>query len=286
MHLVSTTRPAATMPGGRSRTVLVSFLGSVVRRMDDWMPIAGTVDLMTQCGLDAPSVRTAVFRLKQRGWLESETRHGARGYALTPQALVTLAAGDEIVWHARKPADLADGWCIVNFSVPESQRAKRYQLRAHLAHLGFGNVGTAMWVAPARMRPAALHAVAELGLDAYTAIFVGHYVGAQDLTTLLHHGWDLTGIDRGYRDFMERHRSTAEELRAGPELDPKQAFVTYLGVIDQWRQLPFRDPGLPSEMLGPDWSAPAAGAMFEELLERLERPALAHAAGAWPRPAA
>jgi len=76
----------------RSRTVVVSFLGSVVRRMGDWMPIAGTVDLMTQFGLDAPSVRTAVFRLKQRGWLTAETRGTARGYALTPLATATLAA--------------------------------------------------------------------------------------------------------------------------------------------------------------------------------------------------
>lgn len=283
---MSNPEATTTIPGGRSRTVVVSFLGSVVRRMGDWMPIAGTVELMTQCGLDAPSVRTAVFRLKQRGWLESETRDGARGYALTPQALATLAAGDEVVWHARQAADLADGWCIVNFSVPESVRAKRYKLRAHLAHLGFGNVGTAMWIAPARMRPAAERTVAELGLDNYTAIFVGDYVGTQDLTTLLYDGWDLAGIDQGYQDFMDRHRATAEELETGPDLDPRRAFVTYLGVIDQWRQLPFRDPGLPREMLGPDWSAPAAGAMFEELVARLSRPALAHAAGAWPKPTA
>lgn len=44
----------------RSGTVLVSFLGSVVRRRDNWMPIAGTVELMGQVGLDAPSSRTAV----------------------------------------------------------------------------------------------------------------------------------------------------------------------------------------------------------------------------------
>lgn len=286
MQPVSTPEPAATTAGGRSRTVVVSFLGSVVRRMGDWMPIAGTVDLMTQCGLDAPSVRTAVFRLKQRGWLESETRDGARGYALTSQALATLAAGDEVVWHARQPADLADGWCIVNFSVPESLRAKRHQLRAHLAHLGFGNVGTAMWIAPARMRASAERAISELGLETHAALFVGDYVGTQDLTSLLYDGWDLAGIEQGYQDFTDRHRATAEQLELGGHLAGQQAFSTYLGVIDQWRQLPFRDPGLPREVLGPDWSAPAAGAMFEQLVARLERPALTHAAGAWPRPTA
>jgi phenylacetic acid degradation operon negative regulatory protein len=266
----------------RSRTVVVSFLGAVVRRMGGWMPIAGTVELMTELGLDAPSVRTAVFRLKQRGWLTAEARGGARGYALTPLAAATLAAGDEIIWHARQPADLADGWCVINFSVPESARTKRHQLRGHLSHLGFGNVGTAMWIAPARMRAAAEQAVAELGLDKYAAIFVGDYVGGQDLTALLYSSWDLAGIDRAYRDFTARYAGVADTLGARAAIAPRQAFVTYLGVIDSWRKLPFRDPGLPRELLAADWSAPAAGALFERLVTVLEGRALAHAAARWP----
>ena len=193
--------------------MLVSFLGAVVRRMGNWMPIAGTIELMGQFGLDAPSVRTAVFRLKKRGWLASETRSGSRGYALTPVALKALAAGDEIIWHARQPADLADGWCIVSFSVPESARSKRDQLRTHLASLGFGNVGAAMWIAPARMRAAADQAIAELGLTSYCAIFVGDYVGGRDLPGLLRESWDLAEIDRRYIEFARRFEDEAPPAR-------------------------------------------------------------------------
>ena len=277
--------PAADEPAAArsrvTRTVMVTFLGAIVRRMGNWMPIAGTVDLMTQFGLDAPSVRTAVFRLKDRGWLVAETRAGRRGYALTPLALEALASGDEIIWHARQPADLAEGWCIVNFSVPESARAKRHQLRAHLSALGFGNVGTAMWIAPARMKGAAERAVAELGLDKYAAMFTGDYVGGQDLSTLLYQSWDLAAIDRRYTDFIQAHQAEAAELEANAAIDTRQAFTAYLGVIDQWRKLPFRDPGLPRELLADDWSAPAATALFERLVALLEGRALAHAASHW-----
>jgi phenylacetic acid degradation operon negative regulatory protein len=267
----------------RSRTVVVSFLGAVVRPLGDWMPIAGAIDLMTQVGVDAASVRTAVFRLKERGWLASETRHGARGYALTDHAMATLAAGDEVIWHARQPADLGEGWCIINFSVPESIRTKRYQLRSHLASLGFGNIGTAMWIAPARMRGEAERAVAELGLDKYAAIFVGDYVGTQDLTGLLYESWDLDGIDRSYREFVDAYRGAADRLDSTAQLEPRPAFATYLGLVDHWRRLPFRDPGLPREVLDPAWSAPAAAALFERLVEALEKPALEHAAAYWPK---
>ncbi|MFC6704908.1 PaaX family transcriptional regulator C-terminal domain-containing protein [Flexivirga alba] len=236
----------ATQRTRRTRTLIVTFLGSVVRQQGGWLPIAGTIDLMGQLGVDAPSVRTAVFRLKKRGWLEAQSRNGARGYALTAHADTVLAQGDEVIWHARRPADLADGWCIVNFSVPESDRSKRYKLRTHLSHLGFGNVGTAMWLAPARMRTAAEEAIAELGLDKYAAVFVGSYLGTQDLTTLLYDSWDLAGIDQSYRDFVEHHRPMIARLESRTAIEPVEAFTIYLDVIDSWRRLPFRDPGLPA----------------------------------------
>ncbi|MDO9398781.1 MAG: PaaX family transcriptional regulator C-terminal domain-containing protein [Herbiconiux sp.] len=279
--------PTPAAAGARmSRTILVGFLGSVVRRMGNWMPIAGAVELMGQCGLDESSVRTAIFRLKQRGWLLPETRSRAKGYLLTEVALEALAAGDEIVWHARQSANLDDGWCIVNFSVPEAARAKRHKLRAHLASLGFGNIGSGVWIAPARMLDAAKRAIEELDLVGQSAVFVGHYAGGQELDELLRSGWDLPEIDRRYRDFIESHREQAAALEASGAIDGEEAFVTYVTVINQWRKLPFRDPGLPREILGDDWSAPAAGVLFERMVTLLEGRALAHAAAHWPTTAA
>jgi phenylacetic acid degradation operon negative regulatory protein len=272
---------AAAQRNRQSRSTVVTFLGAVVRPLGSWMPIAGTVDLLAQAGLDAPGVRTAVHRLKSNGWLESQARHGARGYALTQVALDTLAAGDEVIWHARTPADLSDGWCIVHFGVPESMRAKRHQLRAELSSLGFGNVGTALWIAPARTRAAAERAITELGLADHAAVFVGAYHGTQDLTELLYGSWDLAAIDASYRKFIGEHeaRVPALERRQAP---PAEAFATYLSMLDQWRKLPFRDPGLPSEVLAADWSGPRAASVFERLVAALEKPALEHASSYWP----
>ncbi|MER5867252.1 PaaX family transcriptional regulator C-terminal domain-containing protein [Kitasatospora sp. NPDC002040] len=279
MSETKSARPSATTR--RSRPLLVSFLGAVVRPLGNWMPIAGTVELLAQSGLDASSVRTAVFRLKKRGWLESESRSGLRGYALTPLALEALAAGDEVIWHARKPADLGDGWCLVNFSVPESARAVRHRLTAHLASLGFGNIGSAVWIAPARMLPAARRAIAELDLTGQCAVFVGDQVGGQQLTTMVGNGWDLPEIDRRYREFIEEYGREGDRPADDP-LDDRHAFVTYLSVVDHWRKLPFRDPGLPPEVLTEGWSGPAAVRLFERLVAELDGRALAHAARFWP----
>ncbi|MGQ4619416.1 PaaX family transcriptional regulator C-terminal domain-containing protein [Nocardia sp. R7R-8] len=268
----------------QSRHLVVSFLGSIVRRMGNWMPIAGTVEMMDHLDVDGPSVRSAVFRLKKRGWLISEARAGARGYRLTDLALRELAAGDELIWHARQPADLRDGWCIVNFSVPESARSTRHQLRTRLANLGFGNVGYGVWIAPARMLNAAKDAIADLGLTQQSAVFVGEYAGGQDLGELIHQLWDLDRLDRNYRDFIATHGPSLDRVDRAEVLGGQEAYTTYLTVVDRWRNLPFRDPGLPLQLLGDDWGAPAAARLFENIVQRLEGRALAYAAGHWPVP--
>ena len=264
-----------------SRTVLVTFLGSVVRRMGGWMPIAGTLELTAGLGLDARSVRTAVSRLKKRGWLLPETRAGVRGYGLSQEALSSLAAGDQVIWHARRPADLADGWSVITFSIPETARARRDRLRSHLSSLGFGNVSTATWIAPARMQPDAERAIAELELTGFCAVFAGSYVAGPDLAALVARSWDLPGMDARYGAFLERFSGTEEHLATEP-MPPADAFATYVALVDHWRRLPFRDPGLPRDLLPEGWRGGDALALFERMVARLEDRALEHAAGHWP----
>ncbi|WP_433521366.1 PaaX family transcriptional regulator [Nocardia pseudovaccinii] len=268
----------------RSRTVTVGFVGSVVRRMGNWMPITATVALLGECGVDESSARTAVFRLKKRGWLTPETRGRVRGYALTSVALDALASGDAIIWHPRPAASLDDGWCIVSFSIPEAVRARRHQLRTHLAALGFGNADSALWIAPARATDSALQAIAELELTEHCIVFVGPYRGGQDLVSLVGRAWDLDGIAQRYREFILLQRAQLDRLASSPAVDGHEAFAAYLNAIEHWRKLPFRDPGLPTSLLGDDWPAIEAGKLFETIVAQWEGRALAHAAGYWPKP--
>lgn len=262
----------------RSRTLMVTYLGAVVRPLGDWFPIGGTVELLTQLGLDAQSVRTAVFRLKRRGWLASESRAGTRGYALSHEALEALAAGDRVIWHGRGAADLADGWCLVNVSVPESARSERHQLRAHLTSLGFGNLGSGVWIAPARLSPAADHAIDELGLSSRCSLFRGEFTAGPSLPEMVARAWDLEEIDQRYQEFLDEFG----HLRTGRQPTGGTAFITYLTLLDRWRRLPYHDPGLPAEVLPATWSEPVARTLLERLVTRYREPALAHARTHWP----
>jgi phenylacetic acid degradation operon negative regulatory protein len=48
--------------------------------------------------------------------------------------------------------------------------------------------------------------------------------------------------------------------------------------VDDWRRLPLSDPGLPRELLGPDWAGEEAGAAFEAIIAAADTASLAHVA--------
>lgn len=264
------------MTSNSSRTLLVTLLGAFARRTDNWLPVSGIVSLLDSLDIEESSVRTGVSRLKKREWLEPEKRDGRNGYQLTEIAKRTLSSGDKFVWHAREPAELEDGWCVANFSVPETERARRHLLRSRLASLGFGNLGGGVWIAPARMQADAAHVIESLGLTAYTNLFVGQHLGGQDLAQMARTSWNLDAIDARYREFVSAHENVVGELESThrDDISPKAAFVNYMRALDDWRVLPMRDPGLPRELLPGDWAGDPAASVLERIVDDLDAPAL------------
>lgn len=263
------------MATGNSRTLLVTLLGAFARRTDGWMSISAIVALLGVIHIDESSARTGVSRLKKRRWLEAEKREGRNGYRLTDEALRALASGDRVIWHARQPAELNDGWCVASFSVPEKDRAKRHLLRSRLAALGFGNIGSGVWIAPARMAPEARQLVETLDLRNYTNIFCGQHAGGQELTRMVHEAWDLGEIDNRYRGFLSAHLGGIEQITVpqGTGTSPRDAFAHYMHALDDWRELPMRDPGLPRELLPNDWAGESAARLLERVVTELDAPA-------------
>ncbi|MFE6052975.1 PaaX family transcriptional regulator C-terminal domain-containing protein [Kitasatospora sp. NPDC056446] len=261
----STTRPSS---------LIHTVYGEFVRRLGGWISIADLIALMAELDVDGPAVRSAMSRLKKAGTLLQERRAGT-GYRLAPAMEPVFEEGDRRIFHSLEPAGLADGWVVAVFSVPESERAHRHQLRSRLSWLGFGNAAPGVWLAPARLLPDARRLLERLGLSAYVHLFLSaEYAGFADLRTAVASWWDLPAIEAQYAAFTDAWRPVAEHLRERPRIDPVEAFRDYVPMLTEWRRLPYLDPGLPGPLLPDDWNAVPARAVFTELHALLAEPGL------------
>ncbi|MFF2542309.1 PaaX family transcriptional regulator C-terminal domain-containing protein [Kitasatospora sp. NPDC058063] len=258
----------------RPSSLIHTVYGEFVRRLGGWISIADLIALLAELDVDGPAVRSAISRLKKAGTLLQERRAGT-GYRLALAMEPVFEEGDRRIFHSLEPAELADGWVVAVFSVPESARAHRHQLRSRLSWLGFGNAAPGVWLAPARLLPDARRLLDRLGLSAYVHLFLSaEYAGFADLPTAVASWWDLPAIEAQYGAFSEAWHPAAEELRGRSPVDPADAFRDYVPMLTRWRRLPYLDPGLPAPLLPADWNAVPARAVFTELHGLLAEPSL------------
>lgn len=233
----------------------------------DWLPISALVRLLAELDVDEPSARSAISRLKRRGLLVADRRGGVAGYGLSPEAGAILDEGDARIFSPAEPS-LADGWVLAVFSVPESERAQRHTLRTQLSALGFGAAAAGVWVAPAHRYELTAAALRRHRLDGYVDLFRAEYLAFGDIGELARKWWDLGALRAAYTEFMHCHDAAAAEA-----VTPARAFAAWVRALTAFRRLPYRDPGLPVELLPADWPAPAARELFATLRETLGGPA-------------
>jgi phenylacetic acid degradation operon negative regulatory protein len=267
------------MPGskGRPKSFILDLYGAYIRRLGGWMAVSDLVALMGQLGVEEQAVRSAVSRMTRRGLLVQHKARGARGYRLSGEALQMIEDGDRRILSTMEPAELADGWIVVTFSIPEEERDRRHVLRSRLGWMGFGMVANGVWMAPPRLLPELREVVERLGFERYVQVFDGVYRGFDELETLVRRCWDLNALREMYRDFLaESEPAHRWACATGSDLDEQRAFVDYTYTLGRWRRFPSLDPGLPAELLPPGWEGRAAAHLFLELRERLEKPAMRH----------
>lgn len=266
-------RPASPQP----RALIVTVYGLYARRTSGWLAVSTLIQLMDDLGVEEPAVRSAISRLKRRGVLLARPRDGIAGYELSEQGSGILAEGDERIFR-RQRTGLDDGWVLAVFSVPESERRRRHQLRSRLSWLGFGTVSAGVWVAPAHLTEQTLDVLHREQLGDYVDLFRADHVGGADPRAEVARWWDLDDLARMYQEFVVVHAPVLRRWSRRRTPCDRAAFSDYVIALTAWRRLPYLDPGLPLEALPPRWPGARAAAVFDALRDLLGPAAERHIA--------
>lgn len=236
------------------RSLIVTFYGAYGRGEPGGagraapVPVAALIRLLGALGVDPPSVRSAVSRLKRRGLLvPARTDTGAAAYGLSDDARQLLEDGDRRIF-GRPAARLSDGWVLAVFSVPEEERHKRHLLRSRLARLGFGTAAPGVWIAPAQLYEETRHTLQRLQLDPYVDLFTGDHAGFAPTADAVARWWDLDAVAAAHRAFLAAQEPVLHRWSPRRQVPPRRPTVTIC-----WRWT----PGVSCPMRIPDCPLPS-----------------------------
>ncbi|MFE5890100.1 PaaX family transcriptional regulator C-terminal domain-containing protein [Streptomyces sp. NPDC056468] len=254
-------------PQPRPQSLMLTFFGNHVLEEGDLCVYSGSIiEVLGRVGVGEQAVRSTLTRMVNRGLLRRRREGRKMFFGLTPQATRVLEDGRTRIWQQGAVNDDWDGsWTLLGFSLPDSWKRRRHDLRSRLAWSGFGALYSGLWIAPGKVDVAAV--VSELELADHVKIFHALADDSTDIAQMIHGTWDLESIAARYVTFDKRWTA---HLDAGPGDDP---IGTRLRLVSEWLWTIRTDPRLPARHLPPEWPARAAQETFRRVAEHTELPA-------------
>lgn len=247
----------------RPRSIVFDLFGEYLRYRGDAIALRDLIALLDLFGVSASTARVVMSRLRKEGWFDS--RPGADGrevvYSLNERSWKLLDEGRERIFA--DPHGTWDGWWyVVIYFVPESARATREELRRELAWLGFGPLGASTWVSPHDRLDLVREHFAEHA-DIRLDLLCSRSSGLTADRDMAGRCWNLGALNADYGTFHSALQSQRPRF-AGGHITPAEALVMRTQLLQDWRKFPFRDPGLPAELLPEGWAGHEAFSLFVE----------------------
>jgi phenylacetic acid degradation operon negative regulatory protein len=158
--------------------------------------------------------------------------------------------------------------------VPENQRDLRHRLRRRLTAIGCGSVSSALWICPEHLADDVAAILDELELTGRATVFLAteiRYPGGP--AAAIARWWDLRALRELHERFLAGHAEPIARLLDGGNGEPSEAFRTWIRALDDYRPIPYLDPGLPPRFLPDDWPGTRSTEVFALLAATARAPA-------------
>jgi phenylacetic acid degradation operon negative regulatory protein len=260
------TRPALRRPGPArgpsARAYLLILLGDYALDQGDAAWTHTVVEALGLVGFEEKAARQALTRSANAGLLTPRRVGRRTRWYLTPAGHDALTAAKNRLFAIGPERDWDGDWLIVLATVPENHRNLRHRLRTSLSWAGFGSLGPGVWLSPHPSHAAEARLVlASLGEQVQATLLHARLDNPEERQRLVNQAWDVAELDRQYGAFLDRFSGVRPRT-------PEHALVELAHLLYQWRRLLLADPGLPTNLLPPQWSGEQARRL---LLERHRR---------------
>jgi phenylacetic acid degradation operon negative regulatory protein len=266
----------------RGGSLLLTIFGDAIAPRGGTVSLGSLITLAHPFGLTERLVRTSVARLAHEGWLVGR-RDGRRSeYRLTATGQERFAQATKRI-YGEIPSSWDGHWTLL--ILPPAIGGRRQDLRDDLRWLGFGQVSPGVFAHPNWSVAEARTSLDGLEGAANGLLLKSASEGSQVDRKLAASGWDLGGLTRRYRRFLDtftpamaavtasmgtpaaasRKPATAASPAAGHLLTPEAAFVIRTLLIHEYRKTHLQDPLLPQALLPSDWVGAAAYELSKQM---------------------
>ena len=244
----------------KARSALFTLFGDVVRPAGGHAWLTTITACMQALGFTPEATRTALHRMAADGWVAPRKVGRFSAYHLTERGVERLDEAAARIYRLR--AAQWDGRWRVLVCPPAGRDA---DVASALRWMGHGRLSPDVWVSPHPQGGGLGQLLAEHDLAASAARFDSTASGDHtENARIVSVAWDLSQLRQAHEQFLRQWDDTRVPA------EDETAFVTRIRLVHHWRSFLFLDPGLPSQLLPPDWRGDAAAEVFRRVYDSVD----------------
>ncbi|WP_326519100.1 phenylacetic acid degradation operon negative regulatory protein PaaX [Acinetobacter sp. CAAS 2-6] len=252
-------------------SLIMTIFGDSVFHRGGIISLASLIQLMDVFGFNERSVRTAVFRLVQNGWLISEKIGRTSYYRVTESSRQRFIHADQKIYSFTH-TEWDGKWDLVLLSSVELEN--KIILKRELEWLGFANISTNLMAYPGCDHLKLQNLLLNLKMTDQVVLFKAETLqlwqeSHPTVKRMVEVNWPVQELHARYEKFIRDFREIFNLVEHDEDLDPLQAFQIRILLIHQYRRILLKDPNLPFELLPSDWLSLNARNLSSNLYQRI-----------------
>lgn len=237
--------------------------------------LGSLIKMVAPLGINQRLVRTSVFRLTEKGLLQSRQLGRRSFYSLTDTGFRQFSTAAERIY--RYDDYRWDGeWCLVFTTLSNLQSKDRERFRNELLWLGFNRLSTGVYAHPMVKLERVHKVVREMGLEDKVVVMRSRATGSDPFrvsSNMIRYNFNFDVMKDEYREYIDYFQGVLEAAQNNEEKSAELCFLIRLLLIHRYRRILLGEPEIPHELIPSDCLSHRAREITEQLYKLICNPA-------------
>ena len=258
-----------------ANSLILTLFGDFIAAHGGEIWLGSLIKMVAPLGINQRLVRTSVFRLTEKGLLQSQQVGRRSFYSLTDTGFRQMSSAAERIY--RYDDYRWDGnWCLVLTTLSNLAQKDRERFRNELLWLGFNRLTRGVYAHP-MVKQAQVHKVAgEMNIEDAVVVMEAKATGDDPFRVsgnLIRYNFNFDMMKQAYREYIDYFGDILAAAEATRDKSPELCFLVRLLLINRFRRILLSEPEIPLELMPADCLSHRAREMTERLYKQVCGPA-------------
>ncbi len=258
-----------------SNSLILTIFGDFVSAHGGTIWLGSLIKLVEPLGINQRLVRTSVFRLTEKGILQSRQVGRRSFYSLTDKGFRQYSSAAERIYRYHE-SQWNGEWCLVFTILQKLDKKDRERFQNELVWLGFNRLSNGVYAHPLITLEEVNKVVREMQLEDSVVVMQARSGGDDPLTVsgnMIKYYFNIFEMKQEYQEYIDFFKGILKSAEVTQEKSEEACFLIRLLLIHKFRRILMREPEIPHELMPAECLSHEARDITERLYKLICNPA-------------